>query len=96
MSETCWHSKCALGDHGTDGRRHETATGQWFYAPVDVPAPVDWPARLRKAADVADRASWIGIGADLRDLAFRIEVRHVPPHVVEAIGRALTGDEPPR
>lgn len=54
--------------------------------PQTEPAPVDWPARFRKAADVAE---WNYVAGDLRAVADSLEV--MPPDVVEAIGRELGG-----
>lgn len=49
-------------------------------------APIDWPARLRAAAEVADGETQLMLAS----LARRLE-RY--PYAVEAIGRALLGEE---
>jgi hypothetical protein len=51
-------------------------------------APVDWPARFRKAADVAEREGFSETAGQIRNAAEYLET--VPPHVVEAIGEALS------
>jgi hypothetical protein len=49
------------------------------------PAPVDWPARFRAAAEAAPGDT------HLADVANDLE--RLPPHVVKAIGRALLGED---
>jgi hypothetical protein len=55
---------------------------------LQAPAPADWPARFRKAADVAP----VGTAQELRLIAARLERQR--PDLVEAIGRALLGEAP--
>ncbi|HTF49500.1 MAG TPA: hypothetical protein VK735_18815 [Pseudonocardia sp.] len=55
---------------------------------LNQPAPIDWPARFRKAADVAEREGAYGIADHLRRGADEL-----PPAVVEAIGRELSGKD---
>lgn len=54
-------------------------------------APVDWPDRCERAAEAAERQAGRKVAAyyGFNDLAAWL--RHQPPHVVEAIGRALMG-----
>lgn len=60
-----------------------------LFAPeMEDPAPINWPDRFRKAADVAGDGR---VGRDLRLAAGWLEVQ--PPDVVAAIGRALLGEE---
>jgi hypothetical protein len=90
MSETCWHSQCALDAHGMDERIHETESGKAFRAPLDDPAPIDWPARFRAAADAVEgecTPAWYWL------FSLATHLQHADePHVVEAIGRALLDD----
>jgi hypothetical protein len=90
MSETCWHSQCALDAHGMDERIHETESGKAFRAPLDDPAPIDWPARFRAAAEVVTQEGWSGYGNMFRALG--TWVAHRDADLVEAIGRALLDD----
>ena len=57
------------------------------------PAPVDWPARFHAAADAAKADS------DVAHALYLVAAAHLsaaPPHVVDAIGRALlTGETDP-
>jgi hypothetical protein len=53
------------------------------------PAPVDWPARFRKAADVAGSEGHDDAYGNLMRVSYWLEA--APPHVVEAIGRELGG-----
>lgn len=61
------------------------------HPPEDQPAPIDWPDRFRTAADVAEGEFEIDATAVLDDVAWRLE--RMPLHVVEAIGRALLGED---
>lgn len=59
---------------------------------------VDWPARLRAAAEAIDQidpGTWSEheIACALRDVAQRIEQGRVGPYAVQAIGRALLGED---
>jgi hypothetical protein len=54
-------------------------------------APVDWPARFRAAAEAVEGFGAVPVRVALRVLAKDLE--HTPPHVVEAIGRALLGED---
>jgi hypothetical protein len=49
-------------------------------------APIDWPARFRAAAEVADSNGWYLTADTLRNIS-----KSTRPDVVEAIGRALLG-----
>lgn len=55
-------------------------------------AAVDWPARFRTAADVAEKADHEGASWLLGEFA-DMATEDLPPHVVEAIGRALLGED---
>lgn len=55
------------------------------------PAPIDWPARFRAAAEVAEGEGWLGTATQLRELALHFPAGR--PAGVEAIGRALLGEE---
>lgn len=55
------------------------------------PAPVDWPARLRAAADVARAEGWPSHGNLLLALAGWMTLNRA---AVEATGRALLGEQP--
>lgn len=57
---------------------------QWLRVDPQDPAEIDWPARFRAAADVADGETQLL----LTRLVTRLE-RY--PHKLEAIGRALLG-----
>ena len=54
-------------------------------------APVDWPARFRAAAEVAD-GPWLSDPAGALYATAHV-LEQTPPHVVEDIGRALTEGE---
>lgn len=54
------------------------------------PAPVDWPARFRAAADAAEAE--LSGGPPFHATAAWLE--DAPEYVVEAIGRALLGGQP--
>jgi hypothetical protein len=60
--------------------------------PHVAPAPIDWPARFRAAADVAEMRAGRRTAAyyGLNDLAKWCVTQ--PPDVVEAIGRALLSE----
>jgi hypothetical protein len=58
--------------------------------------PVDWPARFRAAAEVAERMSPFGISDTLDGLADALDSGAFSPDVVEAIGRALLGKQAAR
>lgn len=80
-------------------RRHLPASLRHAEAELEAawfnggPLPVDWPTRFHKAADVAEKAGWAHSYANLfRNIASWLE-RDVAPDVVEAIGRALLGQE---
>jgi hypothetical protein len=75
-------------EHYREGWRNGYEQAQMDAA---APAPVDVPARLRAAAEVADAMGKPGAAMSLRDLAAALVI--YPPDVVEAIGRALT-EEP--
>jgi hypothetical protein len=53
------------------------------------PAPIDWPDRFRKAADVA-----VDLYVGTRLAQVGVELRCLPSDEVEAIGRALLGETP--
>ena len=55
-------------------------------------APIDWPARFRAAAEVAEREGQINARRALSGVADWLD--YLPPHVVEAIERALMGEAP--
>lgn len=61
---------------------------RYFATTAVVERAVDWPARFRAAADVADTLGCEGTASDFRDIA-----ECMSQHVVEAIGRALLGEE---
>lgn len=56
------------------------------------PAPIDWPARFRAAADAADHAGSPDVAYQLRCVA--AATAWLPAHVVVAFGRALLGEAP--
>jgi hypothetical protein len=57
-------------------------------------APIDWPARFRAAAEVAEAADFPGTARDLERIAEQLRSLGFSwPHVVEAIGRALLGEK---
>jgi hypothetical protein len=56
---------------------------------VEVAAPIDWPARVKAADEVAVNMGW-GHETHLPELARDLE--RMPSYVVEAIGRALLGE----
>jgi hypothetical protein len=58
--------------------------------PPDQPAPIDWPARFRCAAEVAQGWGWTQVRHELSQIAGWME--HLHPDVVEAIGRAMLGE----
>lgn len=58
---------------------------------AEITGPVDWPARFRAAADVAEKADHEGASWLLGEFA-DMATEDLPPHVVEAIGRALLGE----
>jgi hypothetical protein len=60
----------------------------------DERPPIDWPARFRAAAEVAERDGWGNYAALFSHLAGEAPKCEVPPEVVEAIGRALLGEAP--
>lgn len=67
-------------------RGHEAQLeAAWFNG---GPLPVDWLARFRAAAEVAGPTFWDAFN----DLANDME-RRMPSRQVEAIGRALLGEE---
>jgi hypothetical protein len=58
------------------------------YLAPSTPAPIDWPAGLRRAAEV------IGHGRVARDLSLAAGwLERQPADVVERFGRALLGEE---
>lgn len=84
--------------------RHETGRG--YVCPRDLPAdavrvfvesdpaPIDWPARFRAAAEAVEaNGRWPITAQHFDDVADRLESGLLPPHLVEAIGRALLGQE---
>jgi len=58
---------------------------------VEITEPIDWPARFRKAADVAEKREWDEFAYTLRGMAREME-QWMDPEEVEAIGRALLRD----
>jgi hypothetical protein len=52
-------------------------------------APIDWPARIRAAADEAQEMQSFTVERLFRELAAELDRR---PAVVEAIGRCLLGE----
>lgn len=61
---------------------------------LDAAEPIDWPARFRAAAEVAEGMGWIAHASDhLYALARHAKSGALAPHVVEAIGRALLGQD---
>jgi hypothetical protein len=57
-------------------------------------APVNWPARFRRAAEAAEGADFPGTARDLERIAEQLLSLGISwPHVVAAIGRALLGEE---
>jgi hypothetical protein len=66
--------------------------------PVPTSAPINWPARLRRAAlaaetlDPMEADGDVGIAVLLRHLAWRVE-DGVPSDMLAAVGRALLGEE---
>jgi hypothetical protein len=62
--------------------------------PEPEPEPVDVPARFRAAAEVAEKMGSAGAAFDLRTFATR--AAWAPPDVVEAMWRALMGEEQDR
>lgn len=77
-------------------RRHLPATLRAAEAELEAawfnggPLPVDWPARLRAAAEVA---AGTYVGDHLRAIAGLLVEIELPPDVVAAVGRALLGEE---
>ena len=57
--------------------------------PEPEPAPIDWRARWEAAALEAHNQMEFEVGDVLEQIADQ-----VPPHKLEAIGRALLGEEP--
>lgn len=54
---------------------------------------IDWPARLYAAADAALARDWDDMATRFRTIADEM-TRWMDPEEVEAIGRALLGEEP--
>ena len=69
-------------------RDGQEALLRWMGAKIEDPATIDWSTRFRAAADEADRFGRHHLAGELREFAV-----HAPPYVVEAIGRALLGEE---
>ena len=96
--------RCPSCEHG---REYHSEPGCWYAVTVGTPdeplncpctivgwpapTPVDWPARFRAAADVAEREGLVRSARELRELARRWGK---PPlqESIEAIGRALLGE----
>lgn len=65
----------------------------------DVTAPIDWQARFRAAAEVAEQLGWTGTGMALYDMATQLngiedDGRTPSPEgqrIAQAVGRALLG-----
>ena len=55
--------------------------------------PIDWAARFRMAADVAEGARCYAHADRLLRLSLDVERGRVPHDVIEAIGRALLGEK---
>jgi hypothetical protein len=61
--------------------------------PAPNPAPVDWPARFRAAAEVAERHGFIDVSDRIVDFVEWAELDQAPVrYAVEAIERALLGE----
>ncbi len=54
-------------------------------------APIDWPARFRRAAEVAEGSGRPQLAAFFGDAAFLWP--HLPVKVRDELGRALAGEE---
>jgi hypothetical protein len=61
--------------------------GPWTLTPA--PAPIDWPARFRRAAEVADGEGWDTAAHVFGALSVKAKHR---PDTVAAIERALLGE----
>jgi hypothetical protein len=60
--------------------------------PMQDPAPIDWPARFRRAAEVMRAQDWDDMETRLRAVADEME-RWMDSDEIAAVGRALLGEE---
>lgn len=70
-------------------KKAQPAIDGWIAARRAEPAPVDWPARFRAAADAAEKAGYLPAAAQLREVSNSVAL-----DVVGGIGRALLGEAP--
>lgn len=58
----------------------------------ELPAPINWPDRFRRAAEVLRQDGWGNYAALFSHLADGTPKCEVPADVVAAVGRALLGE----
>lgn len=81
VSSIDWNPTCLPGDE------RRAIVRQILGLATPLPAPIDWPAQFRAAAEVAD-----GLHAGNLLFATGDELACLPTETVEAIGRALLGE----
>lgn len=81
---------------GGGGGQDDEVVAEWPVGTLRAPAAVDWPARFRAAAEVARLSEFPGTARDFESLAEQLRSIGISwPDAVEAIRRALLGEQQP-